>query len=97
VPFAGSLTGRVGYDGRLLERQLQAAQPVAQRPGVLGADLRSRGVTRAASTVMSLRASSRSGSTSWASPTLTAAALMRCTAAAVITSTAGTSAMSRVT
>ena len=47
---------------------------------------------------MSLRASSRSvcvaGSS--ASPHFTAAALIRCTAAVVITSTAGTSAMSRV-
>src|SRR5690554_4517199 len=51
---------------------------------------------------MSLRASSRSmrsapltSSVSGASPTLTAAALMRCTAAVVMTSTAATSAMSR--
>src|SRR5690606_3379735 len=45
----------------------------------------------------SLRASSRSSwvSGSSARPTLTAAALMRCTATVLITSTAGTSAMSR--
>ena len=53
-----------------------------------------------ASALMSLRASSRSSwaaaSGSSARPSFTAAALMRCTAAVVITSTAGTSAMSRV-
>ena len=51
-----------------------------------------------ASALMSLRASSRSicGSGSSARPHLTAAALSRCTAAVLMTSTAGTSAMSRV-
>lgn len=55
-------------------------------------------VTSPASAWMSLRASSRSlcASPSSASPRLTAAELIRCTATVVITSTAGTSAMSRV-
>ena len=57
-------------------------------------------VTRPASALISRRASSRSrcsaASGPSASPHLTAAALIRCTAAVVMTSTAGTSAMSRV-
>src|SRR5665648_76578 len=59
-------------------------------------------VTRAARAVISLRASSRSirstprtPAVSGLSPHMTAAALIRCTAAVVMTSTAGTSAMSR--
>ncbi|SCD84287.1 hypothetical protein GA0115246_106785 [Streptomyces sp. SolWspMP-sol7th] len=52
-----------------------------------------------ASAWISFRASSRSlcASPSSASPSFTAAALIRCTPTVVITSTAGTSAMSRVT
>ncbi len=55
-------------------------------------------VTRPARAVISLRASSRSlcSESGLSRPRLTAAALSRCTATVVITSTAGTSAMSRV-
>jgi hypothetical protein len=92
----GPLAAGVGLARRLAEGPLQRLQAVAQGRAWIPRSGRAA-VTSPASAVMSLRASSRSCSSgpSSASPHFTAAADMRCTAAAAMTSAAGTSAMSR--
>ena len=97
--LAGALADRVGDRRCLAERELNRAQPVAQRARVVVADLGGAGGDEAGEGVDELARLVEvdllaSGSS--ARPNFTAAALIRCTAAVLMTSTAGTSAMSRV-
>ena len=99
---SGQLLARPLPDGvrelrGLPEGQLQRLQRVAQRAGVERTQIRCEGTTSPARALINFRASSRSVAASPSSPRphLTAAALIRCSATVVITSTAGTSPMSR--
>lgn len=98
VLLARTLTRLVRHVGGLAEGQLQRLQAVAQRAAWNEEISVALASMRPAREWISLRASSRSlwPSPPSARPRFTAAALIRWTATVVITSTAGTSAMSRV-